>query len=31
MQDSVYVCPAMKYKFAHEGCIGGMLWDYIVV
>ena len=22
------MCPAMKYEFAHEGCIGGMLWDY---
>ena len=22
------MCLATKYEFAHEGCIGGMPWDY---
>ena len=22
------MCPATKYKFAHEGCLGGMHWGY---
>ena len=22
------MCPPTKYEFAHEGCIGGVPWDY---
>ena len=22
------MCPATKYEFAHDGCIGCVLWDY---